>query len=59
VGFALTLMIMAGTSASGPALARRITLTSCGPVKGCMAAAAITRSGTDLAIASTASVGLS
>ena len=45
-------MIMAGTSASGPAFDRRMALTSCAPVKGCMAAAAMTRSGTLLAIAS-------
>lgn len=39
-------MIMAGTRESGPELERRMTLTSAGPAKGCMEAAAMTRSGT-------------
>jgi hypothetical protein len=50
-------MIMVGTSESGPALARRMDLTSTGPVTGCMLAAAITISGT--LATSMASVGLS
>jgi hypothetical protein len=48
-------MIMAGTRESGPELERRMILTSAGPVKGCMEAAAMTRSGTVRAIASMAS----
>jgi hypothetical protein len=51
-------MIMAGTRESGPELERRMALTSAGPVKGCIGAAAMTRSGTVSAIASKASVGL-
>jgi len=59
VGLAWALMIMAGTKHSASELARRMRLTSAGPVKGCIDAAAMTRSGTDLLISSMASVGLS
>jgi len=45
-------MIMAATRERAPELERRMVLTSAGPVKGCMDAAAMTISGRVFAIAS-------
>jgi hypothetical protein len=58
-GLPWALIIMAGTRASGPERARRMVLTSAGPVRGCIMSAAMTRSGVVLASASMASPGFS